>query len=110
MDGGRVVGLGDCWLCLGAENVLLGKSDQVVKQKDGSERWIYILNAGEVKGSYYIIQNDRVIDAGPFFNPPIISNELESSGWGRSNAAADLIRYSISNGNYQQRDFSKSFI
>ena len=45
----------------------LGKSNQVVKQKDGSERWNYMLNAGEVKGSYYIIQNDRVIDAGPFF-------------------------------------------
>lgn len=45
----------------------LGKSDQVVKLKDGSERWNYLRNAGEVKGSYYIIQNDRVIDAGPFF-------------------------------------------
>jgi hypothetical protein len=45
----------------------LGKSHQVVKQEDGSERWIYRIPAGDTKGSYYIIQNDRVIEAGPFF-------------------------------------------
>ncbi|MCL5807176.1 MAG: hypothetical protein M1418_01230 [Deltaproteobacteria bacterium] len=42
----------------------LGKSDQVVKQDDGSERWIYLLNAGEIKGRYFIIRNDRVVDSG----------------------------------------------
>lgn len=42
----------------------MGKSAQVVKQDDGSERWIYMLNTGEIKGRYFIIQNDRVVDSG----------------------------------------------